>query len=440
MEKIKKIVKEAPIELEPGSLPIDPKLKTAIEKGETPHSQSQFIKKVEGGKQFLEKASEKRVKELTDKISNYTGGALPNNPAILGQMMYSIYMEIKAFENSGNNKEILKKMAYDLVMDEIVADKYKPYLKFKGDIVNMGQIDTSDVKRLEKDIEDNIKKQMGDEDEEEEDNNLGSPESKGNDENDEEFNFEVAKRRFINALVQGAAKKGHYLFEYVRRQLERMQPGITNKYGAVMALNDYQYWVMSPQMAQQMATGGNANGGKVKWRMENDKESEESAKKENTDPSDYQKKLVVEAEAIMFPILVHELMKGYYGMLQSYYKPATPGMAQKVKAKTDVIDNEMWDIIVGSLIWDRYLSSLPDDILIDNEKEIQSDIFVEFTKLPKEKFIKINNLLHSYDENDRNRAMKIMQQIADYVIEKIKEQSLRDILGDDSEDEENMSI
>jgi hypothetical protein len=36
--------------------------------------------------------------------------------------------------------------------------------------------------------------------------------------------------------------------------------------------------------------------------------------------------------------------------------------------------------------------------------------------------------------------MKIMQQIADYVIEKIKEQSLRDILGDDSEDEENMSI
>ena len=64
--------------------------------------------------------------------------------------------------------------------------------------------------------------------------------------------LQVAKRRFINALVQGVSKKGHYMFEFMRQRLERMQPGITNKYGAVMAINDYFYWTLPPQIAQQM--------------------------------------------------------------------------------------------------------------------------------------------------------------------------------------------
>ena len=126
MKKI--IVKEAPIDLETGSLPINPNLKQSIERDETPFSKSQFIKKsAEGEKKFLETASEKRIKELSDKIRNYMGGDMPN-PNQITQLMMSLFMDIKSFEDSGNNKEILEKMAVKLVEDEVIADKFKDYL------------------------------------------------------------------------------------------------------------------------------------------------------------------------------------------------------------------------------------------------------------------------------------------------------------------------
>ena len=141
----KKIVKEAPIDLEPGSLPINPNLKQSIERDETPFSKSQFIKKsAEGEKKFLETASEKRIKELSDKIRNYMGGDMPN-PNQITQLMMSLFMDIKSFEDSGNNKEILEKMAVKLVEDEVIADKFKDYLDLQPELVGMGGVSAENM-------------------------------------------------------------------------------------------------------------------------------------------------------------------------------------------------------------------------------------------------------------------------------------------------------
>jgi len=422
----KKLVKEAPIDLEPGSLPINPNLKQSIERDETPFSKSEFIKKSgEGEKKFLETASEKRIKELSDKIRHYMGGDMPN-PQQITQLMMSLFMDIKNFEDSGNNKEILEKMAVKLVEDEVIADKFKDYLDLQPELVGMGEVSAENMqKKAKKDDKKEEPKfpkfdlETGDE--------IETPE-------DEDFDFQVAKRRFINALVQGVSKKGHYMFEFMRQRLERMQPGITNKYGAVMAINDYFYWTLPPQIAQQMASQGMNMGGSVEWEMEENEEDDENGEMEQNP------KLVIKAKGIMFPIVVHELIKGYYGMLQSYHLPEDPEQSEKIKSATDVLENEMWDIIVGSLLWERMLSAYPMSAFEDNAKEIQSELFVEYTKLIKPEFEKLNKLLNSYNESDRAKAQQIMERIANDIFRKLQQSSLSDTEeGDDDLDDIDLS-
>ena len=56
----------------------------------------------------------------------------------------------------------------------------------------------------------------------------------------EKFDIEKAKRRFINSLIQGASKKGHYMFHLVRRcNLDRIRShNLLNLYGVLMSIAD----------------------------------------------------------------------------------------------------------------------------------------------------------------------------------------------------------
>jgi hypothetical protein len=115
----KKLVKEAPIDLEPGSLPINPNLKQSIERDETPFSKSEFIKKSgEGEKKFLETASEKRIKELSDKIRNYMGGDMPNPDQIM-QLMMSLFMDNLYRAKFGYQEHLTEKASKRVILTKI---------------------------------------------------------------------------------------------------------------------------------------------------------------------------------------------------------------------------------------------------------------------------------------------------------------------------------
>ena len=64
----------------------------------------------------------------------------------------------------------------------------------------------------------------------------------------EKFDLEKAKRRFINSLIQGASKKGHYMFHLVKDELENINPQLLNLYGVLMSVNDLLYWILPDQM------------------------------------------------------------------------------------------------------------------------------------------------------------------------------------------------
>ena len=178
-----------------------------------------------------------------------------------------------------------------------------------------------------------------------------------------------------------------------------------------------------------------APDGSVEWEMEENEEDDSEDGEMEQNP-----KLVIKAKGIMFPIVVHELIKGYYGMLQSYHGPQDPEESEKIKSATDVLENEMWDIIVGSLLWERMLSAYPMSAFDDNAKEIQSELFVEYTKLIKPEFEKLNKLLHSYNESDRAKAQQIMERIANDIFKKLQQSSLGDNEEDDDYDLDNIDL
>jgi hypothetical protein len=69
---------------------------------------------------------------------------------------------------------------------------------------------------------------------------------------------EVYKRRFVNAMIQGAAKTCNHMFHMVNNELEDIDPKLSNLYKKMMMTSaDYVYYVI-PKMENGI------NGGVVK--------------------------------------------------------------------------------------------------------------------------------------------------------------------------------
>ena len=410
MKKNRKIF-EAPID-EPQGFRMNPQLKSKIERGETPMSQSPFIpKKGENDNQsFEEIAASKRFRDVVQKLERYLGVNVPNNMMGLQMMLMQLFREVSIFEST--RKEELENLAVELVSGELVDPKYAEFIKFDPKLVGMGQAGSENFQSEPDEFSS-------------EDIELAFEDS-GEDLEDfvdafEHFDFLVAKRRFMNAIIQGAAKKGHYMFELIRDSLEEMEPGITDKYGALMAMNDYLYWLLPPDMMEQMAAAGQSMGGSEEIEMETDEEGNETGN------------FVVKAKAVMFPILVHELIKGYYDILGAGSIPEDPVQGQMVKAKADIITNEIFDIIIGAYLWEKLLESYPEKVLIENMKIVQSLIFREFSMLPKNKFTSLAQRINSGDTS----AYRDMEKIADDIINRLNQQDLDEILDSSYEDDDD---
>jgi hypothetical protein len=406
--KNKRKIFEAPID-EPTGFSINPNLKRAIERGETPLSNSPFIpKKGEDDRQsFEEIAASKRFRDVVTKLERYLQIEIPKNLMGVQKAMMEVLVEINRFEST--RKQELEQLAKDLVSKELVDPKYAEFIKFDAKLVGMGEVGSENFQAEPEEFSS-------------EDIELAFEDS-GEDLEEfvdafENFDYMVAKRRFMNAIIQGAAKKGHFMFELIRDTLEEMEPGITTKYGTIMALNDYLYWLLPPQMTQQMAAAGQGMGGSEEIEMEQDEDGE------------YTGNFVVKARAIMFPILVHELIKGYYDILGAASLPTDPIQAQMVKQTADTLVNEIFDIISGTYLWEKLLETYPAKVLEDNMKIVQSLIFREFSKLPKNKFTSLAQRVNKGDAT----AYTEMESIADQIIDELNKQDLEEILGNSNYD------
>jgi hypothetical protein len=226
----------------------------------------------------------------------------------------------------------------------------------------------------------------------------------------ERFDIEKAKRRFINALIQGSSKKGHYMFELVRDELDRIDENLLNLYGVLMSVNDLMYWVLPDQAFDMMM-----NQGGIAGKEEVDIE---------TDPP------TVKARGVFFPVLVHELIKGTMEILGTQGLPDDPKQAEMVMASTDTLANEIWDLRLGPVLWEKFIEAYPERLFDEDKRWIQNYLFARFSALSSEEFFKLAKAILKGDVN----ATKILDRMIDEIVQHLNQVHDDEDYSDDDED------
>lgn len=416
-KKFLSIINEMAMDYETGDRPhsdIERKLST----GDTPLKKIPLPKTgEEPNKNFQEILASTRYKEVVNKVRQYT--RLGNQSTVQGSMNPLTMMMMDSHNRIVNiesrYREQLQDLAIELVKKEMGLNDDD--FIFDAKIVGMGEISTDDFNR-----------EMGD------DQNIDEVEIEKDLFDDlETLDLEKAKRRLINSMIQGASKKGHYMYHMVSEKIREITgtEDLVNLYGILMSVNDTLYWQLSDeQMKMMMGGGGGAAsvGGK------------ESIDR-NTEPP------TIIARAVNFPILVHELIKGIMEVISIKGRPQDEEGNEMdfsdVEQSEDTLEKEMWDLRLGPAIWEKVRNRFPEEILVDEDKyRMQLILFSHIIQKPAKEFLVFMKEVLSGSERG-GQLMNLLyraieQEINDYDYSETMDQfdqTLNDI-SDDTEDDD----
>jgi hypothetical protein len=389
---------EAPIDYGDRPERMSPDVEGKINRGETPLSKNPAFPDIQGGQvpqTFEQLIASKRFKDVVDKVKRYTGQENISGQNALMQLQMAMMRGVQdLFAIQRNNKEYLENLAVDLVRKEMGVRPDQ--LQYDAKLVGMGEIDMEGFsKEGEEPEEEEIEQNFQQQEEDIEDFITAF----------ERFDIEKAKRRFINALIQGSSKKGHYMFELVRDELDRVDPDLLNLYGVVMSVNDLLYWVLPDEMMDMMMSQGGV-GGKEEVDIQ-------------TDPP------TVKATGVFFPILIHELIKGTMEILGTQGLPDDPKQAEMVMASTDSLSNEIWDLRIGPILWEKFLAAYPEELFEEDKKFIQNYLFARFSALSADEFFKLAKMILRGDA----KATSILDRMVKEIVAHLNE-----VHSDDDED------
>jgi hypothetical protein len=209
---------------------------------------------------------------------------------------------------------------------------------------------------------------------------------------------EVYRRRFMNAMIQGAAKKCNHMFHMVDDELTDLDPRLPNKYSKMMAAADYMYYII-PEMENGV------NGGVVRVQF----------------PTTSNPKAIIYAQAMVFPVLIHELVKGVMELLSAHALPKNKKLGEYVINKADFLAAEPWDMRLGPGLWSRFTNMIePDDF------HLKHHIYSELALLPVREFnVKMREIMAGTKE-----GKKIIQGIVSEVKTGLQEDEFNDAMNE----------
>lgn len=361
-----------------------------MKKGDTPLSKNPAFPDVKSDDlpvSFEEKIASKRFRDVVEKVKRYTGQEQVSDQNALMSLQRAMMGSVRTiFEIQSENKTYLENLAVDLVRKEMGVRPDQ--IQYDAKLVDMGSIDMSGFsKQGEEPEEEEIQQNFQQQEEDIEDFMTAF----------ERYDIEKAKRRFINALIQGSSKKGHYMFELVKDELDRLDPRLLNLYGVVMSVNDLLYWVLPDQIMDAMM-GQDGIAGK------------EEVDIETTPPT-------VKARGVFFPILVHELIKGTMEILGTQGLPDDPKQAEMVMGSTDTLANEIWDLRLGPVLWEKFTNAYPEKLFDEDKRWIQNYLFARFSALSAEEFFKLSKAILRGDANATQVLNRMVTEIVDHLKE-----------------------
>lgn len=384
---IQENLNEMPMDFDSQDRP-DQGVQDKLAAGETPLQKIPFPQTGdEPNKNFQELLASERYKQVVAKMRQYTGANTPmrgmQGLSPLMQQMMSAHNQILQFEQ--NHRRELEALAVELVIKELGIPEGS--VQYDARIIGMGEFNPEDFNHDQEGEEEGGEEEQGGEE-----MNFGNEIEIVND--IEKLDLEKAKRRFINTIIQGASKRGHYMYHYVEDRVRQIvgNDRIIGLYGIMMSVNDALYWQLPDETMKQMGQQGNIAG-----REDVDRQ---------TDPP------TVKARAVNFPVLIHELIKGTLELVALHGRNRDEEGNEEdfsdVEESEDTLEKEMWDLRLGPAIWDRIRSKFPEDVLTDETKGIiQLMVFQHIFKKPAKEFLVFMKEVVSNSESG-NRLMETL--------------------------------
>ena len=386
---IRKALNEAPIDYE-GPERMDPSIERKILDKSTPYSKHPAMPKM--SRDFVELISSKRFNDTVGKLRSALERSVGSTRHLTSgnPLMNLMMLVMQALRQSGSiesrHKEELETLAVDLVKKEMAIPPGS--LQFDAKLMGMGQSESNE--RMRRQAEEPSREEM-----------MDAFKSAQEHENDVEafldamdnFDRERAKRRMINALIGGAAKKGQYMYHMVSQRLNEIDPNLIELYGITTAIIDHLYWLYPEETLEAMS----GQGGSEVGTSEIDNQ---------TDPP------TVKARGVNFPTLVHELVKGVYEVFGTHGLPDDPRQAEMVMGAEDTVPAEAWDLKLGPVFWELLQKSYPIEILTEDDmKHIQHYLFMRLSAMPAEEFFQLFKEVLEEKQSGKDKIQRMVNEI-----------------------------
>lgn len=230
-----------------------------------------------------------------------------------------------------------------------------------------------------------------------------------------EMKPKVKRRRLVNAMMHGAARKSQNL-HHMDDELRQEAPQLGRDYANVMAANDASYWMMDDETIRQQGEQG-IHAGNVRIKL--------------SDQEGGKPKII--AQGMIFPILLHELSKGVVELMSLWSLPQDRDVRQYVLDKTDNLESETNDIRLGPIIWSKFVEQIP----VDNQ-EVISLTWNMLQELSDHDF---NSIVDGLLEGSTNAQTKV-KRMAEDALEELQQEASDDEFGsyEDSPEKEEEPI
>ena len=333
----RRILTEAPIDF--GGQPdyIDPEKKRRIERGQHPY-----------GPDFPADAiASEGYPDVIRKIEHYTG-IHPRNQADLQRLMNRMMQSVMtAMRHEEAHREDLQQIAVDLVLN-------LPEFRGAREAIQRGDL------RIRAELTENVtlsRKHLEPEPDDPEQTDLQIPEIA------QQLGDEVAKRRFVNMMIQGNAMNKNYAYHLVADRLREIDPHLLDLYGAAVSIGEFAYWAIPEQTWLEFMRGAPPGG------------SLHLGKDDDGVP-------VIHAQAVIFPVLVQEIVKGLMEYL-SHEDDVDPDVRKYVRGKADTLKDEQWDIMFGAGAWKRFMRAFGDT---EEDQAMLPYVYDHLIHLPPQQF------------------------------------------------------
>ena len=375
---------------------MDPNLERKLANPEGMYAKNPAMKK---GVADVQRLVSKRFQKVADKLRQVTGIQDLSSQQVQGMIYNEMMRKLpNIMRIEAAHKDELIQLAIDASLEE--GEVPEGWYQIEA---HLGEQPRTDDFRYQPE------EPKDDEEEEDDEEKLEIPSFNVEDLTDEEeLELEKHKRNIINAIIQGAAKKGHYIFQKpdVKARLDAIDPTLYRDYLGIMAINDFMYFTMD-QMIEMMSQTGQGVAGKVSLDDADD-EGEEGGGEEG---GEEQPDTKIIAEGLIFPILCHEIIKGLEEAKGRHGHSKNPDIRDKVRGAVDVLSNEPMQLRIGPEIVEKIRFALPVSMFDESNKGLINWFHILLYQVPAQEFLEIIGNAISEDTSKVKKATARFEEI-----------------------------